>query len=214
MITRPQLLFAIPAALGGVVALTLGAVVLWPQWQQVQVGRSRVVELRDIEAQLPLMASQLQREQQGVQKAQAQQGVVLQLIAGSGSLATFLAQLDRLAASSGVKLALFEPLAVAAPAPDPKAAKPAGKDAPPQPPADPLLAKGVAKQEVLLSAAGGYPALLAFMRQLEKLNVLVVQSNLQLAAPEQKAAAAPGKETPPPPVQLKMSVATYYREPQ
>ncbi len=215
MITRPQLLFAIPAALGGVVALTMGAAVLWPQWQQVQVGRSRVVELREIEAQLPLMAQQLGREQQGVVRAQGQQTLVLQLIAGSGSLATFLAQVDRLAAASGVKLSLFEPLAAAVPAPDPKAAQPAGKDAPPPPPADPLLAKGVAKQEVLVSAAGGYPALLAFMRQLEKLNVLVVQSNLQLAAQEQKAAAAPAQAPqPPPPVQLKMSVATYYRAPE
>lgn len=201
MTTRPQLLFAIPAALGAVVALGLGAAVLWPQWQQVQLSRSRVAELQALEAQLPLLAGQLQREQEGVGRAQGQQAQVLELIAGSGSLATFLAQLDQLAAASGVKLGLFEPLATAAPPPDPKAtAKPAAKDknAPPPPPADPLLGEGVAKQEVLVSATGSYPALLAFMRRLEALNVLVAQSNLQLAAE-------------PIPVQLKMGVATYYR---
>lgn len=219
MITRPQVLFGIPVALGGLVALTLGGLVLWPQWQQVQVGRSRVAELRQIEAQLPLMAQQLGREQQGVEKAQGQQALVLQLIAGSGNLATFMAQVDRLAALSGVKLSLYEPLASAAPAPDAKAApqppKPAGKDEPPPPPADPLLAPGVAKQEVLVSAAGRYPALLAFIRQLEKLSVLVVQSNLQLSAEEQKAQAVAAKGPQAvPPVQLKMSVATYYRAPQ
>jgi type IV pilus assembly protein PilO len=219
MITRPQVLLGIPLTLGGLVALTLGGLVLWPQWQQVQVGRSRVAELQEIESQLPLMAQQLGREQQGVEKAQGQQALVLQLIAGSGNLSTFMAQVDRLAALSGVKLSLYEPLVSAAPAPDAKAAaqqpKPAGKDEPPPPPADPLLAPGVAKQEVLVSAAGRYPALLAFIRQLEKLSALVVQSNLQLSAEEQKSqAVAPKGPQVVPPVQLKMSVATYYRAPQ
>lgn len=219
MIARTQLLFAVPTALGGVVAAVIGGALLWPQWQQVQVGRSRVAELREIEAQLPLMAQQLTREQQGVVQAREQQGVVLQLIAGSGSLATFMAQVDRLAALAGVKLSLYEPLAAAAPAPDPKAAgqpKPGAKDEPPPPPSDPLLrAPGVAKQEVLLSATGRYPALLAFMRQLEKLRVLVVQSNLQLAADVQQQTGQPAQKAQVlPPVQLKMSVATYYRSPK
>ena len=64
MISRPQLMFGIPAVLGGIVAAGFAVFVAWPQWQQVQVGRSRVAELREIEAQLPLMAGQLQREQQ------------------------------------------------------------------------------------------------------------------------------------------------------
>ena len=130
-----------------------------------------------------------------------------------------MAQVDKLAALSGVKLSLFEPLASASPVSDPKAtgqpAKPQGKDSPPPAPADPLLARGVAKQEVLLSAAGRYPALMTFMRQLEALNVLVVQSNLQLSVEEQKAQAATAKGPQVvPPVQLKMSVATYYRPPK
>lgn len=72
MISRAQLLFGAPTVLGGVVAAALLGFVGWPQWQQVQVGRSRMDELREIEAQLPLMATQLQREQLGVQTAQGQ----------------------------------------------------------------------------------------------------------------------------------------------
>lgn len=217
MISRPQLLVALPTAIGGVVAAGIGAGVFWPQWHQVQLGRSRVAELRQIELQLPLMAQQLSREQAGVVKARGQQGVVLQLIAGSGSFTTFLAQLDRLAALSGVSLSLYEPLAAAAPVPDPKAAgqpKPGARALASS--ADPLLgAPGVAKQEVLLRAAGPYPALLAFMRQLETLRVLVVQRNLQLAVEEQKGEAPPAKgPQAPPPVQLKMTLATYHHAPK
>lgn len=212
MSARAQLLFGLPTAVGGVLAAVVLAVVAWPQWQQVQVARSRAVELRQLEAQLPLMDAQLQREQLGIEKAQGQQALVLQLIAGSGTLATFMAQADRLAALTGVKLSLYEPLASAAPAG--QSAKPAGKDAPP-PPADRLLAPGVAKQEVLLSAAGRYPDLVAFMRQLEALTVLVVLSNLQLSVEEQKAQAAQAKgPQPPPAVLLKMAVATYTRSPK
>jgi len=217
------LLLALPAALGGLGAAAAAALLLWPQWQQLQRDRSRLIELRGIEAQLPLINQQLRREQQGVAQAQARQALVLQLIAGSGSLATFLAELDRLATGSGVKLSLFEPLAAAAPPRASKAPRPAGEQVPPPPAADPLLAKGVAKQEVVIGAAGPYPSLLAFMRQLEALSVLVVQSNLQLALEEQKAEAAPAKapgeaaaKAPPgaPVVQLKMGVATYSRAPQ
>lgn len=212
MIPQQQLLFGVPMAVGGVLAAAVLGLVAWPQWQQVQVGRSRMAELREIESRLPLMATQLQREQLASEKAQGQQALVLQLIAGSGTLATFMAQVDKLAALTGVKLSLYEPLAGAAPPPDPK---PAGKDAPPPPPADPLLVPGLAKQEVLLSAAGRYPALVAFMRQLEALSVLVVQSNLRLSVEEQKAQAASVKgPQPPPAVLLKMGVATYYRSPK
>lgn len=201
-------------AVGGVLAAAVLGLVAWPQWQQVQVGRSRMAELREIESRLPLMATQLQREQLASEKAQGQQALVLQLIAGSGTLATFMAQVDKLAALTGVKLSLYEPLAGAAPPPPPDP-KPAGKDAPPPPPADPLLVPGLAKQEVLLSAAGRYPALVAFMRQLEALSVLVVQSNLRLSVEEQKAQAASVKgPQPPPAVLLKMGVATYYRSPK
>lgn len=210
-----RLLFLLPAGFGALFSAVIAGFVLWPQWQQVQLGKNRAAELRGLEAQLPLMAGQLKGEQEGVQKAKRQQAVVLQLIAGSGGLVTFLAQLDRLAASSGVKLSLYEPLVTQAVAADAKAKS---KQAPtteakdkdlPATTADPLLAPGLAKQEMLVSATGRYPALLSFMRQLEKLNVLVVQSNLTLALEESKDKAnAPAVL----PVVLKMSVATYSRK--
>lgn len=220
MISRPQLLFAVPTAIGALVAAVISGVLLLPQWQQVQAAGSRGAELRQLEAQLPLMTRQLSREQEGVEEGREQQAVVLQLIAGSGSLATFMAKLDGLASLTGVKLSLFEPQTAASPAPDPKAAaqpKPGSQQqAPPSPP-DPLLrAPGVAKQEVLLSASGRYPDVLAFMRQLEKLNVFVRPSNLQISVAEVKGSQstpAKGGDQASSPVQLKLNLATYYRTP-
>jgi type IV pilus assembly protein PilO len=212
MTPTQRLLFALPAGIGGLVAAGLAVFVLWPQWQQAQTGHSRAAELRALEAQLPRLARQVEQEQAGVVQAQKQKAFVLQLIAGSGTLATFLAEVDRIAAASGVTLALFEPLSAEPPAQvSPDKSKASGtpgdnnKDAP-QPPADPLQATGLRKDQLLLSAKGRYPALLAFLRGLEKLNVLLVQSNLQLGLEEPKDRAKAPLALP---VILKMSVATY-----
>jgi type IV pilus assembly protein PilO len=208
-----RLLFSMPIILGGGISTALAGLVVWPQWQQFQLGQTRLAELQATEARLPLMKRQLEREQSGTQTAQKQQAQVLDLIAGSGSLATFMAQVDRLAALSGVRLALYEPAAATVGEPSPSRGAGANAKSTPAPPADPLLAPGVSKQEVLLSAAGSYPALLSFMRQLEKLSVLVVQSNLQLSNEERPsdAATATSGPQPAPGVLLKMRIATYSR---
>ncbi len=208
-----RLLFSMPIILGGGISTALAGLFVWPQWQQFQLGQTRLAELQATEARLPLMKRQLEREQSGTQTAQKQQTLVLDLIAGSGSLATFMAQVDRLAALSGVRLALYEPAAATVGEPSTSRGAGANAKSTPAPPADPLLAPGVSKQEVLLSAAGSYPALLSFMRQLEKLSVLVVQSNLQLSNQERPsdAATATSGPQPAPGVLLKMRIATYSR---
>ncbi|MEB3262109.1 MAG: hypothetical protein VKK94_04030 [Cyanobacteriota bacterium] len=203
-----------PIILGGGISTALAGLIVWPQWQQFQLGQTRLAELHATEARLPLMKRQLEREQSGTQTAQKQQALVLDLIAGSGSLATFMAQVDRLAALSGVRLALYEPAAATVGVgSSPSRGAGANAKSTPAPPPDPLLAPGVSKQEVLLSAAGSYPALLSFMRQLEKLSVLVVQSNLQLSNEERPsdAATATSGPQPAPGVLLKMRIATYSR---
>ncbi|MEB3308232.1 MAG: hypothetical protein VKK98_08810 [Cyanobacteriota bacterium] len=212
IIPRKGLLFAGPIALAAVVAVVLGGLILWPQWRQLQLGRNRLAELRELEASLPSLRRALEQEQSARQKALEQQALVLDLIAGSGSLATFMAQVDELAARSGVQLALYEPSAAPS-SPEPSGeAQAEGGSKPASPPPDPLLAPGVAKQEVLLSAVGSYPALLTFMRRMEKLSVLVVQSNLQLVS-EDRASPTVGVNTPKaaPSLLLKMRVATYHR---
>jgi type IV pilus assembly protein PilO len=47
---------------------------------------------------------------------------------------------------------------------------------------------GLTRQSILVSARGPFPALLDFLRRLEKLNVLVVQSDLRLLMEESKPA--------------------------
>jgi type IV pilus assembly protein PilO len=106
-----------------------------------------------------------------------------------------------------VQLDLFEPtLAVAATAATPQAAKP---------PQDPLAAEGLQSQAIVLAARADFPQLLAFLRQMEALNVLVVQSDLELNLEARQAAAS--KEagaTAKEPVRMKMALKLYSKSNQ
>lgn len=227
-----------PVLVGGVLAVGAAVALGWPAWQQVQKEQAQVEGLRQLEQQLPLLRRQLAVERERSEQAAQQRLTLQQLIAGSGTLATFMAQVDRLAASSGVRLDLYEPQAAAPPAPAPDAAqggRPSGgregSDKTPPPPPDPLQAEGLEKRSLLLRATGKFPQLLTFLRQLETLSVLVAQSDLNLTLEEVKGpepatpAATPAgtTTTPKPPaakapprtqVVLRMGVSLYENAPQ
>jgi type IV pilus assembly protein PilO len=214
----PLLLVGVPAALGGVLALLVLALGSGPLISQLQIQGRQHQEQRAQQQRLPQLRADLRRLASQQQQAERQQQRLLQLIAGSGELVTFMAQVDREAQRHGVQLQLIEPLA-AIPAADPAAADPlkgqakgtrnrlkqqadqqeqAGQGA------DPLQKAGLKARQLLISARGRYPNLLAFVRSLEGLGLLVVQSNLNLSQPLES------KDPPPvPPVELKLALSLY-----
>ena len=188
-LNRETVLLAAPALLGALVAAALTGAVLLPRWQQVQRDQQLLEQLEAQRQRLPLLRRQLDTLEQQRAEAEIRNGQIISLIAGSGDLDTFLAQLSQQAASSGVELDGYEPIAAT---PPPKGG---GKEKTPAPPPDPLLAPGLSKTSVLLTARGSGPQLLDFLRRLERLSLLVVQSDLQLSdeAPtaERKSGAPP-----------------------
>jgi len=133
---------------------------------------------------------------------------------------------------TGVQLDLYEPQG-AAPEPPPKAGAGAEEKTPPP---DPLAVEGLQRQTVLLAAKGSFPQVLDFLRRMERLNLLVVQSDLQLVLDDPNngapvtpapAAAPPGPQSPQPEqskppalpngptkVVLKLNVSLYGRPPR
>lgn len=193
--------FWLPLSVGALVAALVGGGLVAPQWQQWQEGQARLATLRASEAQVPLLRRQLavQLEQQA--KAERQQELLVQLIGGTGDLATVLAQVDRVAGLTGVQLDLYEPQGAA---PEPPAKAGAGaQEKPAPPPPDPLAVEGLERQTVLLAAKGSFPQVLDFLRRMERLNLLVVQSDLQLVLDDLKngtpATSAPPAAPPGPP---------------
>lgn len=224
-----QVLMLAPVLLGALMAGGLMASLAWPALQEVQADQRRVGELRSLELRLPLLRQQLETERRQGEMAALRQKTLLQLIAGSGNLSTFLSEVERLALRSGVRLDLYEP-ATANLSPETassqrrnqrasrRRSQPNDSNAVPRQRPDPLLSQGLEKRSLMLMARGTMPQLLAFLRSLEGLSVLVVQSDLDLDLEEIKAAqpeaVAPGSDasqtkvsTPEVPKQLPTWVA-------
>jgi len=211
---QQRLLLGVPIGIGVLVTALIVGFAAVPQWLRLQADSERLAQLEELQARIPMLRAQIAKTAQAQSKAERNQAQLLQLIQGSGELATFLAQLDREASRLGVQLDLYEPVAAAPPPPPADAAK-QGDGAPPPPPQTPLEAAGLQAQKVLITAKAPYPNLLAFLRATEKLSVLVAQSNLSLAAGPltQAPQATPAQPAAVPPVartELKLQL-TYYR---
>ena len=182
-----------PALLGGLLAAAAAGLLLWPVLRQLQADQQQLADLQEQDTRLPLLRQQLVQVRTNFDQARQRQQRILTLIAGSGAINTFMAQLGQEANRSGVQLDGYEPVTAtstpAAPAPAAAGTQPPGK-APAAASADPLLAPGLQKTSLLITARGSGPQLQQFLRRLERLSLLVVQSDLNLKhdAPDAQAA--------------------------
>ncbi|MEB3182804.1 MAG: hypothetical protein VKN15_00260 [Cyanobacteriota bacterium] len=207
----------LPIAVGGSVALLLGAFVLLPQFLALRADMQRMGELEELQRQSALKRGQLRSAELSLEKATQQQERLFDIVTGNGDLSTFMAMVDREAGLAGVQLQLFEPQTAppaAAAGARPAAGNPPSQAAQPSPPpgapgsatpAGPPQIPGLRRETILVSARGPYPALLDFLRRLERLNVLVVQSDLTLQQPEETA-AQPGMAGRGPVLKLLLSL--------
>ena len=214
-----RLWFGAPIAALAVLSLVVGAALLTPMWQALQRDTRRLQELEDLVTQVSLMRQQLRAQTIQEDKALAQKDKLFRLIAGSGDVSTVLAMLDREARLSGVRLDLYEPQA--APTPPPAATGSGSAQPPPAarnqeqqaPPPNPLQMAGLQPQGMVISLRGTYPQLLDFLKRLEALNVLVIQSDLKLEAPTQTGTPQNG-QPPNRQVTMKLSLSLYGKPPE
>jgi type IV pilus assembly protein PilO len=211
-ITQQQVLIGVPALLGLGVALGLAAVWGWPQWNRLKLAEQELEQLAEQRQRLPILRAQLNQLVRTQSEAKLRRGQILGLVAGSGDITTFMTQLSEEAQRSGVQLDGYEPIIETAESPDAKSNRSTSKSdksKAPAVPADPLLAPGLMKTSLLLVSRGDGPQLLAFLRRLELLSLLVVQSNLQVQAePKQDAKSAQAKPV------LRINLALYSKAPE
>ncbi|MEB3255311.1 MAG: hypothetical protein VKJ05_02870 [Synechococcaceae cyanobacterium] len=206
-----------PIGAGALLAAALAAGVLTPLWFVLQRDSERLREVQALTARLNDERQRAATLSQREEVAQVQRAGLVRLISGNGDLSTFMATLDRLAKAQGVQLDLFEPTQSASGLDRNKDGRVDDQEKQAKPPTDPLEIEGIKRHLLLLSARGGYPQLLAFLRQLEALNVLVVQTDLDLnleAAPVGAPPASPSPTkatdaTAPQTVLLKMALSLY-----
>ncbi len=224
MLRRIWLLLPAAALSGlGVVVVLVGLVPLWASFQR---DSQRLQELEQLRDQVSMMRNQLSATKEKEEQALAAKAKLVRLIAGSGDPSTFLAMMDREAKLAGVQLDLYEPqdapaaaAVPGAPAPSvqpatrppaPGGAPAAGAPGVPAAPADSLAVEGLSRRSLFVAARGSLPELLTFLRRIEALNLLVVQSDLNLSVSEEKT--PDGKQAKAnAPVVMKLALGLYSR---
>ena len=182
LLSRDRILLGVPLLVGALIAAGIGWFLLRPAQERVVLLETRVEELSALQRQLPLLDRQLVEANAKFAKAQQQQALLLDVIAGKDRIQTFLAMLDQVSRQTGVYIERYEPLAVKkADAAQPPARRNNKTKAPP-PPTDPLLALGYRQSSVVLRVEGQYQSLQRFLQQMEALELLVESSDLNLQA--------------------------------
>ena len=182
LLSRELILLGVPLLVGALIAAGVGWFLLRPAQERFVVLETRVEEVSALRRQLPLLDRQLVEANAKFAKAQHQQALLLDVIAGKDRIQTFLAMLDQVSRQTGVYIERYEPLAVKkADAAQPPARRNNKTKAPP-PPTDPLLALGYRQSSVVLRVEGQYQSLQRFLQQMEALELLVESSDLNLQA--------------------------------
>ena len=207
------MLVAAPALLGLVMAGGVFAAVGWPALDRLDQQRQRIAELKSKRESLPLLEAQLKQSDKALSEATQQQDLLVDLVAGRGQVQTFLAQLSRISADSGVVINRYEPVpASTSEVSNPRDARDQQRKGSDSAAAsqDPLQALGYEKSSVLLQVEGAYQGLLQFLRRMEQLELLVQPSDLELTAVEDPADAEdPSVKVVPPRTTLKLRLTFF-----
>ena len=212
-ITRERVLVSVPALLGLALAAGVFAAVGMPTLDQLDQQRQRITELESKRDTLPLLEAQRKQSDQDLNEALQRQAQLVDLVAGRGQIQTFLAQLSRISAASGVVINLYEPVPASSSeasnrrGPKDQQSKAADSAATSK---DPLQVLGYEKSSVLLQVEGAYQGLQQFLRRMEQLELLVQPSDLELTAMEDPAAAADESASiGPPRTRLKLRLSFF-----
>ena len=181
--TRERILSGLPLLPAILIAVLLGWLMLRPTLDQLKALELRLEELEQMQRKLPVLKRQVANAEIALRQAEDQQALLVDLIAGRDRIQTFLALLDQLSRSVGVEIQQYEPLSAQTPA-NPKAGSTAKQKKPASKPTDPLMALGYRKSAVALRVVGSYGALHQFLQEMERLQILVESSDLNLTAKE------------------------------
>ena len=211
--TRDRVLVGVPVLVALVVVALLAVVDGWPRLGRMQEQQERLEELRRKQASLPGLQRQLTKAEIRAQQVAQQQALLVDLIAGRERIQTFLAQLSREAAATGVLIELYEPVA-AKPSPaasnrNSRNSRSTSRNAKAAAPKDPLTGLGYSKTSVLLQVQGPYAAIQSFLRRMEAQQLLVQPSDLALKALQVKGDAKDPAASVQPLTELKLRLTFF-----
>lgn len=185
---RAVLVLPLLAGLG--LALLILPAGVWPILERVNSQQEEVDQLRTKSMAVPQLRQQLAELSMRQRLREQQLDRLLALVAGTSELNTFLAELNDIANASRVVITTTEPGDVErfisqSAASDEAAPPAAGGEDPSAPSTDALLNKGLEKRSAGLTVQGEFLQVYGFLRALERLQVFVIISEMNIKADAQ-----------------------------
>ena len=210
---RAVLVLPVLAGLG--LSVVLFSVGVTPLTLSVKNQEEVVKELAYKSEMLPLLRQNLGELALKQQQRQQQLDRLLALVAGTSELTTFLAELNDLANRYRVTVTTTEPGAVerfVPPVSPSDSAPPPAAGGANAPQADSLLREGLEKRSAGLTVKGPFPQVLDFLRALERLQVFVIISDMEVNAEglTQQQDVSPADAA----VTMSLTLTAYGRQPE
>jgi hypothetical protein len=207
----------LPVMAGLVVALLIVPAGVWPISERVNNQQQEVELLRSKSLGVPQMRKQLVELSARQRLREQQLDRLLALVAGTSELNTLLAELNDLAYANGVVITTTEPgdvqrsIAQSSLAGKTEGAPPAagGVDGS-APSGDALLMKGLEKRSAELTVQGGFPQVYGFLRALERLQVFVIVSEMDIQS--ESKSQVENDEVALPEIRMTLQLTAYGRQ--
>ena len=216
-LTPENAVVVLPVLAGLVMAALIAPSGIWPLSERVNNKKEEVELLRSKSIAVPQLRQQLAELSARQRLREQQLDRLLALVAGTSELNTFLSELNDLAYATGVVITTTEPgdvqrfIARASPAGTTDAAPPAaGGEAGSAPSGDALLNKGLEKRSAGLTVQGGFLPVYEFLRALEKLQVFVIVSEMDIQSEAQSRTE--NNEVAAPKIRMSLELTAYGRQ--
>jgi type IV pilus assembly protein PilO len=216
-LTPENAVVVLPVLAGLVMAALIAPSGIWPLSERVNNKKEEVELLRSKSIAVPQLRQQLAELSARQRLREQQLDRLLALVAGTSELNTFLAELNDLAYATGVVITTTEPgdvqrfIAQASPAGTTDSAPPAaGGEAGSAPSGDALLNKGLEKRSAGLTVQGGFLPVYEFLRALEKLQVFVIVSEMDIQSEAQSRTE--NTEVSAPKIRMSLELTAYGRQ--
>ena len=173
-LTPERAVLVMPVLAGLVLSMALLSVGITPLTMRVREQNKVVEELTTKADFVPVLRQQLAVLKRSQDEREQQLDRLLDLVAGTSELQTFLAELNDLSRVHNVAINTTKPGAVERFKATPDQATPSSASG------DPLLNRGLEKRSAVLTVTGPFEQVLAFLQSLERLEVFVVISEMNV----------------------------------
>ena len=204
-LTPERAVQVLPLLAGILVAGLIVPAGVWPLSERVSNQQAEVDGLRTKSIAVPQMREQLLLLSARQRLREQQLDRLLALVAGTSELNTFLSELEDLATANGVVITTTEPGDVQRFIPQSST-----PGAAPPPSGDALLNKGLEKRSAKLNVQGGFLQVFGFLRALERLQVFVIISEMNIKA--QAQAQKQDDDVISPQIRMSLTLTAYGRQ--